>query len=245
MIRYCRLCGEKLTSENKVQSHALTRATFFAPQKEIRPNSNHLEIYSKDKRFRDAGHYMTEYAFCKKCETKFSVWEQERNRLFKNSKRPVGTFTEKQYISETGYENEFIRLSFVLDLYRCSVFESEPYSKIFLGDYHSERIKNILLKGCFESTSDYPAILARYNNDYPLVNEISEMPQKMRMVDGVNVYRCFAPNGWTWFVKIDSRRHELFEKTSFVGGEIRILNLGSFKDSEDLMGIYRIVKQYS
>ena len=90
--------------------------------------------------------------------------------------------------------------------------------------------------------TDYPTILFRYNNDFPLVNEISEMPQKIRMHDGINAYRCFAPNGWTWLVKIDSRRHKLFEEASFIGDEIRVVNLGNFKDSKDLQSIYKIIR---
>lgn len=242
MIRYCRLCGVELTGKNKVRSHALTESTFFAPQKKIRPDSGRLEIYSKDKCFGDAGHYMTEYAFCRDCEGRFSVWEQERTELFNKSTRPTRAFRDEQYISETGYNGEYIRLSFILDLYRCSVFESEPYSGVSLGEYHQGRIKDILLNGHFDNVADYPTILFRYNNDFPLVNEISEMPQKIRMHDGINAYRCFAPNGWTWLVKIDSRRHKLFEEASFIGDEIRVVNLGNFKDSKDLQSIYKIIK---
>lgn len=244
MERYCRLCGCELTKDKKRRSHALTNATYFRQQKEIR-GGGRLELMSSEFLDKDAGHHETEYAFCSECEIKFSIWEQERERFFSECPRFEKEPEEQIAIEITGYNAEYIKLACLTDLYRCSVFEGVAYKKVSLGEYHTNKIKQMLLNEDAGDKTDYPVVLRRFNKKYKLVDEISEIPTPSKGLYGVRYYEAIAPRGWYWIVKVDSRRCSEIEDCSLgATPDIKVINFGDFRNSKEFWPIVKMILKH-
>ena len=191
----------------------------------------------------DAGHHAWEHALCMHCDQKIGRWEDERERFLSSVERPTKRFEEQNYIEAVGFNQEYIALACMADLYRCNVFADNLYREVNLGEKHSKRIADILNNGHLSNFMEYPIVVQRYNDQSKIIDEAFQIPHKIKFEDGVIAYWTVAPRGWSWIVKVDNRPCELLERVALGSSRnIKIINLGSISDRRNKATLSKFVK---
>lgn len=226
---YCRICGTEITPNNRIRSHILTESTYYVSGGEYMVLGN---------RVIDAKKRSTEKnLLCKECDYKIGRWEQERNEMFtSDGSRPTGPQRAQPAILGYGFNNEQIILACLADIFRCSISTLEPYSGIYLGEKHEQRIREILFRGFIEDCAEYPVVIGRYSSEERVLDSITQVPSKMRL-GGVMHYQTFLPGGWSWIVRVSKQSFPLIDAAAVpIVGAIPVLNFGNAKSS-NLYGI--------
>ena len=229
----CRLCDAPLTASNKRRSHALTKASFFDPPT-LKPGEHLLLLSPYCPNEVDAGHHTWEYALCADCELKLAKWEQERERFLSSADRPTKTPEEQPCVFAEEFNQEYIVLACLSDLYRCHIFTDSAYSGVNLGEKHSSKIASILNQGKIDNYNSYPIVFRRFNNKNNIADEAFQVPYKVRFENRIVCYEVIAPRGWTWMIKVDSQSSELFEKYALgSSSKIHIFNAGDIQENRN------------
>lgn len=224
---YCHICGAKITPQNRVKSHILTKSTYYVKGIEY--------AISSDNHIFDAKKRATEQdLLCNHCDHKIGQWEQKRLEFFtSDGSRPSKPQNAQSVIFEYNFDNEQIVLACLADIYRCSISNLEPYSSIHLGNRHEHRIQKILLAGTISDFTEYPVILGRYSDEEKILDDLTQIPHKLRFQPGGTIYyRTFLPGGWSWMVRISKQSFPTIDYGAIPKkGGIPVLNLGNSRYS--------------
>ena len=238
----CIVCGVTLTTTSRRRSHILTKSSYFSKQIS-KPGEHLMGIKDGAVITDDMGHFAWEYLLCDKCELKVGKWEQERERLFSSNIRSHNNQKAEPYIEVTGYNQKYIKLACLADLFRCSEAVGCPYEGIDLGPIHTSIIREILKNENCNDPNIYPVIIARFNDDYTIIDGASNAPLKERGPDGIRLYETLVPGGWIWIIKVDKRDCPILEKASLGAHKnLLVMNYGNARKSKELLSIYKSVR---
>lgn len=238
----CKICGVELTSKNKRRSHILNEASYFG-QLALNSGEHLMALKKGQPPIRDMGHYTTERLLCASCEAKIGRWENERERLLSSDIRSSKSFDRHPYMETDKYNQDYIKLACLADLFRCSVAKGKPYGDVSLGEKHESNIRSMLLSGDAGDKYDYPVVLFRFNDEYDTIDGVGGPPISGRGIDGIRIYKTVMPRGWIWVVKVDSQNCEFLENASIgsFSSTMKIINYGDARESKELRSIYETV----
>lgn len=224
---YCRICGNEITKDNRVRSHLLTKSSYWG--------GNRLVVLD-DGTVGDANKQAWETKLlCDQCDKKLGRWEDERKTMLTSEgSRPHQPRDEQSAIVGYGYNSEHIALAFLADILRCSLTSHPIYSGVSLGQKHTDRILEILREGRVDDFGEYAITLARYSSENTILDEMTEIPCRLRLGPCVaNYYRTFMPGGWIWMIKVSQQSIEALDKLAITSSDIKVINLGDAGQSPD------------
>lgn len=223
---FCRICKTEITPKNRVKSHLLNRSINWSGG-DLYTVSKTGEIIDAKKQARQQN------LFCLQCEQKFKQWEDESLRLFSDqNNRPTKSPSEQPAIMCYGYNNEYIVLTCLTEVLRCSICNHPLYSDITLTDEQMQRIVKIISSSKINDFSEYPVVLARFNDCNITMDRATHPPIKITFPCGVIpphgvYYLCKPLRGWIWLLKIDKKPYPSLDRISIPStGGITILNFG-------------------
>lgn len=81
---------------------------------------------------------------------------------------------------------------------------------------------------------EYAITLARYSSENTILDEMSEIPCRLRLGSCVaNYYRTFMPGGWVWMIRVSQQSIEALDKLAITSSDIKGINLGDAGQSPD------------
>ena len=180
----CPLCR---TDQQLIRSHIIPKF-FWKPLKE---DGGRYEAFSTAP---EKGEYfgqkeMTEHLLCVHCDgVILQRYEDYLSRLIFQKAGPIENFGKYARLNELDYLKA--KKALLSILWRMSVSRQKFFSLVDLGEYHTERLRALLISDDDIAEEDYPmTIIAPYLDNEHLGKLILE-PTMVR-VSGNRVYRCF------------------------------------------------------
>lgn len=241
MKNRCMLCGEIISSKNKVKSHALSKSV-YSGNMGIDCGDHIISMYAKDGLVveGDYGHGETERnILCRKCDSDLSLFESERHRFLQENKN-IG-LSGNNFKKFLNYDWEKTKLAFLADIFRCSCFKGDYYVGVDIGEWHTARIASMLRGGDAGEVDDYTIWIVKYEAD-DLCDGAMMCPIR-RKFGGLTYYVCLMPAGWMWIIKMDSRSSDMDGMASLSPSGIVVYNGGKFRDSGLFSAMVNVVRR--
>ncbi len=199
----CRLCDVHLISENKCNAHIFPSSLL----KLLTPGEyGSLKVVGTDmdrSKRTPIGSYDSNI-LCASCDNKIGVYDGYVRRFIECSvlvPHPSGVGWTIDNVDQ-----HKLKMFCISYLWRASITSLAEFKGISLGAVHEGRIRQMILNDNSGGINDYTVSLQRFNNDDGEFGGIL-FPARTKLV-GLTVYEGYLPQGYKFWVKVDSRNED-------------------------------------
>jgi hypothetical protein len=235
----CKLCNTALTPANKCNAHIFPASLL----KLLTPGEyGSLKVVGTDmdrSKKTPIGSYDSNI-LCSSCDNKIGVYDGyartfvERSTLVPHASG-VGWMI-------TGSDQHKLKMFCISYLWRASITTRPEFRGVSLGLLHEERIHQMILDDDSGNLHDYTVSLQKFSNNDGKFGGIL-FPARTRLV-GLNCYEGYLPQGYKFWVKVDSQNEHKLSSLSVGATEpLFIGDRGDFHSSVEKSIMVRAVRR--
>ena len=235
----CRLCGVALSPANKCDAHIFPSSLL----KLLTPGEyGSLKVVGTDmdrSKRTPIGSYDSNI-LCPTCDNKIGVYDGYARTFVENSVL-VPHASGAGWIIENVDQHK-LKMFCISYLWRASITSLPEFSGVSLGGVHEERIRKRILSDDSGSIHDYTVSIQKFSNNDGKYGGIL-FPAKTKIV-GLTCYEAYMPQGYKFWVKVDSRNENKVSGIS-VGAKEQLFigDRGNFHISREKAIMVRAVRQ--
>jgi len=230
----CRLCQNESVT---IKSHIIAEGFFRFLYPENRKNQLLVLVPAGSKfvKRRPVGSYV-QNILCQDCDNALGVYDEYAQNIFLNNFPELHSNSDQLFLLKNidYHQLKYFCLSL---LWRASVSSLEEFKSINIGRCFEEILRVKLLEKNFIPAHEFPVFVTKIEskNSQALVDKSIELPSRGR-IDHVNFCLFYLPNGYNFFIKVDSRAlPKEFNYILLKPGEPLIILKRSFDDSSQFM----------
>lgn len=235
----CRLCNTALTPANKCDAHIFPASLL----KLLTPGEyGSLKVVGTDmdrSKKTPIGSYASNI-LCSGCDNQIGVYDG-----------CARTFVEKSILVPhasgvgwmiTGSDQRKLKMFCISYLWRASITKRAEFRGVSLGSTHEDRIRQMIFNDDSGDRHDYTVSLQKFSNNDGKFGGIL-FPAKTRLL-GLNCYEGYLPQGYKFWVKVDSRNEDTLSSLSVGATEpLFIGDRGDFHSSAEKSIMLRAVRR--
>lgn len=196
----CGLCQQEVAKLSR--SHIIPRAVMMYGRKKDSKEPLLLMPADQEKRVvRNQSGIYSEIV-CPVCEASFQRGDDALIELCRNHDKGVRPRADDGSLLGVrvypDLDNHVVHRALLTTMYRAHLSPHDLFKHVNLGNYHAERLRQILLSAEPTDLSDYQAVLRVVQT---IDGSVSASPFRQKW-DGVNAYRFYFPH-ITAFIKVD------------------------------------------
>lgn len=235
----CKLCDTTLTLFNKCNAHIFPASLL----KLLTPGEyGSLKVVGTkmDRSKRTPIGLYDSKILCAECDNKIGVYDGYARRFVEKSilvphQSGVGWIVE-------GADQHKLKMFCISYLWRASITSLPEFGDVSLGFVHEERIQQMILNDTSGGKHDYTVSLQKFSNNDGKFGGIL-FPARTRLV-GLTSYEGYSPQGYKFWVKVDSQNEERLSGLSIGTTEpLFIGDRGDFHSSREKSTMVRAVKR--
>jgi hypothetical protein len=205
----CKLCGVQLTASNKCEAHIFPRSLLRVLSPE---EYGQLKLVGTDmdrSKRRPIGSY-DKNILCSSCDSKIGIYDSYA-KVFVTNKHLVPHPSGAGW-TMTGVDQGKLKLFCISYIWRASITTLEEFNRTSAGAVHEEAMRLMILDDNPATPSDYTTSVHKFVSIDGKFEGIL-FPARTRIND-INHYEAYLPNGYKFWVKVDSRNDELIDSLS-------------------------------